>query len=343
MTPTTPSAPPPTPVAPPPTTVAACSAPASWTQTESRSAICAAGQAGTVTERRTATHSYTCPEAWDAPVQTVSPWSAWTVSSSTCAACPAPSTQTDTQWVGTSSTCPSGQLGTITWEYQQTRSRSLSYNCPAGTTSLPAATLGAWSSWSNTGATRAYSNTCAAACSAPAPSSIAISRSLANETRDAGCPVGQSGQHMQSRTVTEHGTRTTSWTCPGPTSTTSDAWSGSYTYGTWTTTSNTCKSSVTYGWEYDVIRPDYGGTQSDRTQFTVLSVNGMDTLPRSCWASPPAGNLWTWRGGGYFPDFRSNNAGCECNASRVGWEVTWNQSEYFAYDEDRQWVCKAYP
>ena len=313
-------------------------------------------------------------EAWDAPVETVSPWSAWTVSSSTCAACPAPSTQTVTDWVSTSSACPSGQQGSITWEYQQSRSRSVSYNCPAGTTSLPPATLGGWSSWSNTGATRNTINGCAAACSAPAPewrpapykgacpagmtgtgsnwttgerrtwtcpspsgsptttgwvwdgtpgvfvdngdcaancvapapesrwltstspcpsggtesieyreqrsascpsptgsyvwgswadtgdrrnyvacppapptcsapapSSTAISRSLTNETRDAGCPFGQSGQHIQSRTRTESGTRTTTWACPGPTSSTSDSWSGSVSYGTWATVSNSCQ------------------------------------------------------------------------------------------------------
>ena len=39
---------------------------------------------------------------------------------------------------------------------------------------------------------------------------------------------------------TENGTRTTSWTCPGPTSSTSDSWSGTYNNGPWVTTSNTC-------------------------------------------------------------------------------------------------------
>ena len=205
VTTTTPPAAPPPPAPPPPTTVTACVVPPSWTQSESRSAACAAGQFGAVTEGRTASHTYACPEAWDAPVETVSPWSAWTVSSSTCAACPAPSTQTVTDWVSTSSACPSGQQGSITWEYQQSRSRSVSYNCPAGTTSLPPATLGGWSSWSNTGATRNVVNTCATACVAPA-----------QEWRPApykgACPAGWSGTGSNWTT----GERRT-WTCPSPT------------------------------------------------------------------------------------------------------------------------------
>lgn len=166
-TPVTPTAPPsttPPSAPPPPTTVTACVAPPSWTQTESRSSPCPAGQIGLVFESRTAQHSYTCPEAWDAPVEAVSPWSAWTVTGTTCAP----------------------------------------------------------------------------ACSAPAPTSTAITRALADENANVGCPVGQLGDHWQRRSVTENGTRTTSWTCPGPTSSTSDTWGGGFTYGAWVTTSNTC-------------------------------------------------------------------------------------------------------
>jgi hypothetical protein len=66
---------------------------------------------------------------------------------------------------------------------------------------------------------------------------------LADENANVGCPVGQLGDHWQRRSVTENGTRTTSWTCPGPTSATSDTWGGGFTYGAWTTTSNTCAAA----------------------------------------------------------------------------------------------------
>ena len=164
VTPTTPPPAPPPSAPPPPTTVTACVAPSSWTQTDSRSSPCPVGQIGLVFEGRTAQHSYTCPEAWAAPAETVSPWSAWTVTSTTCAP----------------------------------------------------------------------------ACTAPAPSTTAITRAAADENANVGCPVGQLGDHWQRRSVTEHGTRTTSWTCPGPTSATSDTWGGGFTYGAWVTTSNTC-------------------------------------------------------------------------------------------------------
>lgn len=158
------------PAPPPPiTTVNACVVPSSWTQTESRSSTpCPAGQVGLVFESRSAQHSYTCPEAWAAPVETVGPWSAWAVTSTTC---------------------------------------------------VPA-------------------------CTPPAPSSTAITRAASNENQTLGCPSGQVGSITQTRTRTERGTRTTSWTCPGPTSTTTDVWSGAYNYGAWTTTSNTCRAPV---------------------------------------------------------------------------------------------------
>ena len=94
-------------------------------------------------------------------------WSAWTDTGATrnqvntCTNCPAPSTQTQTQWVGASAACPAGQVGSYTWEAEQSQTRTLSYNCPAGTSTLPPATVGGWSAWANTGATRNAVNTCA--------------------------------------------------------------------------------------------------------------------------------------------------------------------------------------
>ncbi len=237
--PTTPSTPgTPSPVTPP-TSVAACVVPPSETRSL---ATCPAGSWGVSNQQR----QWWCGdvggvyEAW----ATAQP-GAWTDTGNTCATCPATFSQTDTQWVAASGTCPTGQVGSITWKYQQTRSRSMSYNCPTGTTALPAATPGAWSSWSNTGATQGVVNTCTPACAAPATTAEAITRAASVETQNVGCPAPQTGEHWQQRSRVENGTRTTSWTCPAPTgsptSSTVDTWSGTYTATSgWATTSNTC-------------------------------------------------------------------------------------------------------
>ncbi|HHC8922790.1 TPA: type 4 pilus major pilin [Stenotrophomonas maltophilia] len=259
VTPTTPPSAPPPSAPPPPTTVPACVVPSP----ESRSlATCPAGTWGVSRQTR----QWWCGdvggvyEAW----ATAQP-GAWTTTGNTCAACPGSTTEPQTRWETTSSACPSGQVGLITWDYEQARSRLVSYNCPAGTASLPGPTYGAWSSWSNTGQTRSRVSTCAPACSAPAASSVAISRSLPNQSQTVACPSGQSGTRTQTRTVTEGGTRTTTWTCPGPTSSASDVWSGSYSYGAWTTTSSNC---VTPPADWSALRVTceakaFGGTYSD--------------------------------------------------------------------------------
>lgn len=122
--------------------------------------------------------------------------------------------------------CPAGQLGDI----HQQRTGSQAFTCPEAW-GAPVAGPEVWGSWAET------SRTCAPACSAPAPSSVAISRAAPAQTRNT-CPAGYTGSTPQIRTGTEAGTRTTSWTCPAPTgaptSTTADTWSGSYTYGAWT-------------------------------------------------------------------------------------------------------------
>ncbi len=238
--PATPSAPQPTPASAPttpPGTLAGCTVPPPTTG--SQTVACSSGQYGQLNQQRTGT--YSCPEAWEAPAVA---WGGWTTTSGSCNACPGPATETNTQWVNSSASCPSGQVGSNTWQREQVQTRSRSYNCPAGTTSLPPPTYGGWSAWSDTGNTRNGSNTCAPACVAPAPSSTPISRSAPSESQTLSCPAGQTGSITQQRTRTENGTRTTTYTCPAPTgsptSSTSDSWSGSYSYGSWTTTSNTC-------------------------------------------------------------------------------------------------------
>lgn len=152
---------PPAPAVPAPSSpvssVAACVIP----PTENRSvATCPAGTWGLTNQER----RWWCGEiggnyeAWEAPQA-----GAWTDTSNTCTACPAPFPQSEQQWVNAWSDCPVGQTGSITWQAEQSRTRTGSYNCPAGSTALPAPTFTGWSGWSNTGATRNLVNTCATA------------------------------------------------------------------------------------------------------------------------------------------------------------------------------------
>ena len=238
-------------------------------------------------------------------------WVAWYAvnTSGSCTTCPGSSTETRHQWESVTEACASGFSGSVSYQREQVSTRSVSYNCPTGTTSLPAPTRGAWSAWSNTGATLNYSNTCAAncvvpapesrwltstsscpsggtqsieyreqrtascpsstgspvwgawadtgdrrnyvgcpspTCTAPASTSMAISRSLADENQNVGCGGSDPGDRWMRRSVTQNGTRTTSWACPGPTSTVSDVW-GSLNYGAWYETSNTCVASTCTG------------------------------------------------------------------------------------------------
>jgi len=203
---------------------ATCVVPSPSTQTQTLS--CPSGQYGLITQTQTAS----CPTS-TGPVA----WSSWTTTSNTCTACPA--STTETRWVSTTrGTCPAGQSGVITREAKQTRTKS--YSCPAGTTSLPAPS---YTAWTNTGETREVSNTCAATCAAPAPTSAATTRALANENGSINdCSAGAWGSHTRTRTVSENGTLTTSWTCPGPTSSTSTAWLGTFSFGSWVTTGGSC-------------------------------------------------------------------------------------------------------
>ncbi|HGM7285112.1 TPA: type 4 pilus major pilin [Stenotrophomonas maltophilia] len=254
VTPVAPQPSPPTslpPVTPPP--VAACVVPAPQTQ----NVACPAGQVGSVAQQR---QGY-CGEvggtyeAW-ATVK----WGPWTTTASTCTSCPGPETRTRA--------CPTGQVGSIT--------DRRTFTC-SGT--------GAWGAWT------VASNTCAQACVAPASTSVAITRSASNETRSAACPAGQTGAIAQTRTRTEKGTRTTSWTCPAatgsPKSTVTDTWSGTYTYGAWTTTSSTCKAAKAYEWKKvshtgDVLTPSLPGVV---VSCEYMGVTGACSAVPACTAS----------------------------------------------------------
>ncbi len=139
-----------------PPSLTACVAPPSTTGHQQ--VACPAGQFGITNQQRIG--NYACPEAWEAAVLV---WGGWTNTSSSCQNCPAPSTESRTQWVGSSASCPSGQVGIHTWEREQSASRRVNYSCPAGTTTLPPPTYGGWSAWVDTGARRNEVNTCVSA------------------------------------------------------------------------------------------------------------------------------------------------------------------------------------
>ena len=284
---------------------AACVVPPPQTNTESRTGTqtlgCAPGYLGTRTqsrpEERTQTRTATCPDPAGAPVWAAwSAWSAWTGSgawattSDTCApecVVPSPSTQTDTQNRTATQTiagCPSGYTGTITQTRPETSTRTRSAYCPAATGAHAWGGWSGWSAWAPAGGWTTTSSSCTAVCTPPANSSVPISRSLPVQTQDVGCPSGQTGNHWQDRPVTEAGTRTTSWTCPGPTSTSSDTWGGGLTYGAWYSTLNTCVASAPPA-------PNCGGTPVAPTPICSWVVYaGAATSASNC----SAGNYnWT--------------------------------------------------
>lgn len=148
-----------------------CIAPPTSTQSGLQSTTCPTGQVtssggSTVEQSRSRTTTYTCPAPTGTYTSTTTPWSPWspalsTVCSPSCSASlPAPTTQTEalTPQVG-SLTCPRWQTGSISQTRSASRSRSVSYSCPAPTGGYTT-TYGAWSPpsygpWTTT------SNTCA--------------------------------------------------------------------------------------------------------------------------------------------------------------------------------------
>ena len=130
----------------------------SWTTTnstctpcpapETRNVGCPAGQFGAIGQQRI----FSCTGTGS--------WNAWTQTNTTCTACPAPFPQAETQWVTTAAACPAGQSGSHTWQTEQRRTRTGSYNCPATTWSLPSPTFTTWTNWAETGVRRNEAITC---------------------------------------------------------------------------------------------------------------------------------------------------------------------------------------
>src|SRR5690606_17581847 len=174
-----------------PPTITACAPPASWVDTQTRAPNCVAGQFGRLEQLREGHHNYSCPEAWDAPVDSfdVTGWQPWTTTLQTCASCPAPEVETEKRWAAdfTLANCPAGQYGTTAHQRDQERTRDKTYNCPAGTIVLPAPDYTSWSAWVNTGATRQVSSACTT-CPPVAPQTEVQWQATAPN-----CPAGQYG------------------------------------------------------------------------------------------------------------------------------------------------------
>lgn len=136
------------------------------------SSLCPAGAYGRQDwqreERRQRTVSYTCPSpSWVLPPPALGSWSVWSNTGATrshsgaCVACPAPSSQSQLVWQDRSQACPNGQSGSHTWQQQRHQSRTVSYACPTGTTSLPSPSYTPWTNGSWATARRNEVNTCA--------------------------------------------------------------------------------------------------------------------------------------------------------------------------------------
>lgn len=155
----------------------ACPAASSETETQwvASTSSCAAGTYGSISieseQTRSRSKTYSCPTGTATlPAPTYGTWSTWANTGNTrnsvnsCQTCPANTTEMETQWITVNQGCDTGYTGTKTYEQEQTRSRSVTYSCPAGTTTLPAPLYGSWGSWANTANTRNPVNTCVKDC-----------------------------------------------------------------------------------------------------------------------------------------------------------------------------------
>src|SRR5690606_28128580 len=131
--------------------------------------------------------------------------------------------------------CPAGQYGHTTREREYVRSRTRTYDCPAGTLSLPPVSLSPWGAWAATGSTRFQSSSCTAC---PAPYTDTQDDWQA---RSRACPSGQAGSWTWEEVRRRSRTRT--YACPAGTAALP---SPSYAYGSWSWTGtkrnevNTC-------------------------------------------------------------------------------------------------------
>lgn len=182
--------------------------------------------------------------SWSSPGAPYGSWSgysqhgSWSTTSTNCTNCPAPNSNhaTGHRWNGTyTQNCSAGQYGIITRERQQERKQTRSYNCPAGTRTLPSPT-DTWGSYYNNGVTRLVSNTCKT-CPSLSPQSQSTTQTGSQWVNSGDCQ-----QREQTRTRTGTRTRSRSYNCPSGTTSlppiSYGSWSN-YSYGSWGSWSNT--------------------------------------------------------------------------------------------------------
>lgn len=288
-------------------TCVACPSP----ETDVRSVGCPAGQFGAVGEQRT--RSFDCPGgAWNA-------WGAWATSSNTCAACPGATVETQTQWVPSSAGCAGGQHGSSTWERQQTRTRTVSYSCPAGTLTAPAPIFGAWSGWSDTGSTRNSVSTCTAC---PGASTETDQRW---DPRNIGCPANTTGTYTWE--MRQSRSRSQSFACPAGTPTlpapTFGAWSGWFDDNVTRNTVFTCASNCVVpspSTESDA-RWNAASGNCPAGQFGAQWWEAQETRSRTAFCPAVTGSFawgsWTgWAATGATRNFGSSCTNCPGQESR---------------------------
>ena len=278
--------------------------------TEYRSvAWCPAGQYGYHYQYRNVwdwrTKYYNCPAGTlNLPAPSYTAWTqastAWATSSTDCKTCPANTTQYTYQWVGQWANCATGQYGVRTWEKQQQAGRSVSYSCPAGSTSAPAPSYGGWSGWSDTGATRSAVTTCA---TCPAATTESNSEWAG---RSAACPSGQLGSHTWEEVRTQ--TRTKSYDCsPSPTSLPAPNYTG-WSAWSWTGTkrneSNTCYTPAPCASAFKVYWTANGNTCGGAITSGVHgAVRSVYAQPAKMWDGDATftcnNGTWTYNGDGW--------------------------------------------
>lgn len=272
---------------------------------------CPAGFWGAGTERRT---------SWCDAVNVSSPvtpnWNAWLLNTGApCAACPAPSTATETRHTAQTGLCPADQYGSTSWEREETRSQTTTFNCPAGTQVLPAPTISAWTGWTPTGATRNNVSSCA---SCPAnTSTVEVDWPAAS----APCPLGQVGTHTWARELTR--TRSETYACPAGTLT---APSATVSYTAWTATGsirsevNTCVVPVCSGASSETQNIGANGTCPLGQTGTITWLKEQ-VRTRAC-SAPPTWDAWSaWGDTGATSNLVDTcvAAACSGSASDVQW------------------------
>lgn len=197
VTGTTTTSPTPPAVAPPPGVVlppqtcfpSVVSTPVNTTLYQNQTLSCQSGYAGAVTQQQhatqtdTTTTTTTCEDAWAVPKvesktdATVGIWSAWQTISNTCSAMCSTrlagyAQKTNYNWVTVYESCPAGYTGTKSHQVLQVQTNTPYCPAPSGTAD-PIWT--GWSSWSNTGSTQNYVDTCVPSTPPPPTPSVASS------------------------------------------------------------------------------------------------------------------------------------------------------------------------